>query len=403
MLAFLSFFEELDVDDQATEEAPPRRRPRMPGRPGGGGGGPGGRTPGLQRLALLAGAVLLIAAIAIWQIRSCQRDAEVEAHRDFVAEANAIAKTSADIGTEFSAAFIQQGQQPERLLSTIEGAITKQQQAVRNAQALDGPGGMGDLVPYFVNSMQYRLSGLEGVREALTQAFSNQNQQDGSVEGEQAQAVSQTLARLVTSDVVFEDSYRAPARRVLQDKDIEGVNVDASQFMNARVLELVSPRQMKVVLDSMLGGGTTTEEGAEGGQEDGGQTTDPPEEGGRHGLNLVSTSIVSGGGAAVELTTDGLNEADATNNMVLRVVVENSGDFPESDLTVTALIDDQEKTASLVSLEPGQQETVDIEFSQEDIDVSLETSITVTAEEVPDEFNKENNQAKYRVQFKLAS
>jgi hypothetical protein len=84
-------------------------------------------------------------------------------------------------------------------------------------------------------------------------------------------------------------------------------------------------------------------------------------------------------------------------------VVENSGDFPESDLTVTALIDDQEKTASLVGLEAGQQETVDIEFSQEDIDVSLETSITVTAEEVPDEFNKENNQAKYRVQFKLAS
>jgi hypothetical protein len=399
MLAFLSFFEELDVDDQATEEAPPRRRPRIPGRSG---GGAGGRTPGLQRLALLAGAVLLIAVIAIWQIRSCQRDAEVEAHKDFVAEANAIAKSSADIGREFSAAFIQQGQQPERLLSTIEGEITKQRQVVENAQALDGPGGMGDLVPYFVNAMQYRLSGLEGVHEALGQAFSNQNQQDGSVEQEQAQAVSLTLARLVASDVVYEDSYRGPARRVLQDKDIEGVNVDASVFMDARMLELTSPRAMKTVLDSMLGG-TTAQEGQEGGQGTEGETTTPPEDGGRHGLNLVGASIVSGGGAAVELTTDGLNEADATNNMILRVVVENSGDFPESDLTVTALIDDQEKTASLVGQEPGQQETVDIEFSQEDIDVSLETSITVTAEEVPDEFNKENNQAKYRVQFKLAS
>jgi hypothetical protein len=345
--------------------------------------------------------VLLIAVIAIWQIRSCQRDAEVEAHQDFVAEANAIAKSSADIGREFSAAFIQQGQQPERLLSTIEGEITKQRTAVQNAQALDGPGGMGDVVPYFVNAMQYRLSGLEGVHEALGQAFSNQNQQDGSVEQEQAQAVSLTLARLVASDVVYEDSYRAPARRVLQDKDIEGVNVDASVFMDARMLELTSPRQMKTVLDSMLGG-TTAEEGQEGDGTDDGQTTTPAD-GGRHGLNLVGTSIVSGGGAAVELATDSLNEADATNSMILRVVVENSGDFPETDLTVTALIDDQEKTASLVSLEPGQQETVDIEFSQEDIDVSLETSITVTAEEVPEEAVKENNQAKYRVQFKLAS
>jgi hypothetical protein len=405
MLAFLSFFEELEVDEQATEEAPPRRRPRMPRRPGGddGTGGTGGRTPGLQRLALLAGVVILVAVIAIWQIRSCQRDAEVTAHKDFVADANTVAKSSASIGKEFSDAFIQQGQQPERLLSTVQSEITKQQQAVQNAQRLSGPGGLGDLEPYYVNSMQYRESGLRGVHEALTQAFSNQNKQDGSVDDEEAQAVAATLSRLIASDVVYEDSYRVPARRVLADKNIEGVNVDASQFLDAKVTELASPARMKVVLDDILGGGTST--GTEAPATDGGTgtTTEPTAGNGRHGLSLISTSIVSGNSPAVELSTQELNEADATNEMVLRVVVENSGDFPESDLTVTALIDDKEKTASLVGLDKGEQGTVDIPFSQEDIDVSLETTITVTAEEVPEEFNKENNQQKYRVQFKLAA
>ena len=125
MLAFLSFFEELEVDEQPTEEAQPRRRPRMPRRPGGGGGGGrsgGGRTPGLQRLLILAGVVLLVAVIAIWQIRSCQRDQEVKSYKDFVGDSNTIAKSSTDIGKEFSGAMIKQGQTPDALLHDHRGS-----------------------------------------------------------------------------------------------------------------------------------------------------------------------------------------------------------------------------------------------------------------------------------------
>ncbi len=88
--------------------------------------------------------------------------------------------------------------------------------------------------------------------------------------------------------------------------------------------------------------------------------------------------------------------------MTLRVQVKNSGDFPESDLTVTVQIDDKEFTQKITALDKGQEETVDIEFTIDDIDVSLETSITVTAEPVENEFNKQNNQQKFRVQFQLA-
>ena len=49
--------------------------------------------------------------------------------------------------------------------------------------------------------------------------------------------------------------------------------------------------------------------------------------------------------------------------MTLRVRVKNSGDFPESDLTVTVQIDDKEFTQKITALDEGQEETVDIEFT----------------------------------------
>jgi hypothetical protein len=277
---------------------------------------------------------------------------------------------------------------------------------VRNAAALDGPGAMGGLQPYFLNSMQYRQSGLQGVKDALEQAFSNQNRQDKTVTQDEAAQVSTTLSRLIASDVVYEDSYRQPAVTVLQEKNIEGVAVDPSVFVDERVTELASPKQMQVVLESILGGTPAAETGTDSSDDTGGtDTTDDAN--GRHGLSLDANccSYLAGGSAAAkELSPTELNEADANSDgpMTLRVRVKNSGDFPESDLTVTVQIDDKEFTQKITALDEGQEETVDIEFTIDDIDVSLETSITVTAEPVENEFNKQNNQQKFRVQFQLA-
>src|SRR6185295_16912516 len=80
--------------------------------------------------------------------------------------------------------------------------------------------------------------GLQGVHDALEQAFSNQNRQDKSVTQDEAAQVSATLNRLIASDVVYEDSYRQPAVAVLKDKNIEGVAVDASVFVDEQVMEL---------------------------------------------------------------------------------------------------------------------------------------------------------------------
>ena len=296
---------------------------------------------------------------------------------------------------------------PDALLQTLEQRITKQQGVVRNAAALDGPGAMGGLQPYFLNSMQYRQSGLQGVKDALEQAFSNQNRQDKTVTQDEAAQVSTTLSAA--------DRVRRRLRGLLPPAGGHGAAGEEHRGRRGRPVGLrrragdgarepeadagragVDPRRH-------AGGGDTTGSGRHGHRHH--DTTDDTN--GRHGLSLDANccSYLAGGSAAAkELSPTELNEADANSDgpMTLRVRVKNSGDFPESDLTVTVQIDDKEFTQKITALDEGQEETVDIEFTIDDIDVSLETSITVTAEPVENEFNKQNNQQKFRVQFQLA-
>ena len=161
---------------------------------------------------------------------------------------------------------------------------------------------MGGLQPYFLNSMQYRQSGLQGVHDALEQAFSNQNRQDKSVTQDEAAQVSTTLQRLIASDVVYEDSYRQPAVAVLQDKNIEGVAVDPSVFVDERVMELAEPEadagRAGVDPRRHAGGGHRTD----GGDRYAAGTTRTDDANGRHGLSLDADccSYLAGGNAAAK-------------------------------------------------------------------------------------------------------
>ena len=172
---------------------------------------------------------------------------------------------------------------------------------MKNAAALNGPGAMGGLQPYFLNSMQYRQSGLQGVHDALEQAFSNQNRQDKSVTQDEAAQVSATLNRLTASDVVYEDSYRQPAVAVLKDKNIEGVAVDPSVFVDERVMGFASPKQMQVILESILGGTPAADTSTDS---NGGTGSDTPTDdaNGRHGLSLDADccSYLAGPNAAAK-------------------------------------------------------------------------------------------------------
>ncbi len=389
MPAFLSFF-----DDQ--DEAPPERKAaRRPSAP------PSNRGKGPQRLLVLGVGLLVVIVAGYFMVQRCQRDQEVASFQGFVANSNEVAKASGTVGSEFSLAVLTAGQTPNGLDQALSRQIQTQQQIAKNAASLGAPDDLKPYSPFLVQSMQYRVSGLQGMQKALKDAFTAAGT-SGQVPLEQAASVAATFQRLIASDVVYTDSYQDPTKQVLAQKSINAT-VDPSQFVDPKLIEFAAPQRMQSILNALLGGapidgGTTTDAS--------GQTIQSPTSstGALHGTTLVSTFFTPGDS---QLDPASVNEVDSANSMAFAVTVQNSGDTTEVSVKVNIVIrakgmDDRTlATGEITTIDPGAEGTVQIPFGLSDIVFDDIVTVKVTVEKVPGEENIDNNLGAYKIQFRL--
>jgi hypothetical protein len=385
MPAFLSFFD--DEYDEAPPERETRRRGAAPGAP---------RGKGAQRLLVLAVGVLIVLVAGFFLVQRCQRDREVSAYQGYVQKANEVAKASATVGSEFSAAILTAGQTPDGLNQALQRQIQAQQQAARNAESIEAPDGTKAYQPFLVQSMQYRVSGLQGTQKALQSAFDAAGT-TGQVPLEQAAAVAATFQRLIASDVVYTDSYQDPVKGALASRSINAT-VENSQFVDPKLIEFAAPQRMQSILNALLGGVPVDD--ADGEAVDGGGTAD----GQLHGTTLISTVFAPGD---IQLDPSIVNEVDSANNMAFAVTVQNSGDATEVAIKVNVTLrakgmDDRTlPTGEITTLDPGAEGTVEIPFGLSDIVFDDVVTAKVTVEKVPGEENVDNNIGVYEIQFRL--
>jgi hypothetical protein len=384
MPAFLSFFD--DEYDQAPPERETRRRGGAPGTP---------RGKGAQRLLVLAVGVLIVLVAGFFLVQRCQRDREVSAYQGYVQQANEVAKASATVGAEFSAAILTAGQTPDGLNQALQRQIQAQQQAARNAESIEAPDGTRAYQPFLVQSMQYRVSGLQGTQKALQSAFDAAGT-TGQVPLEQAAAVAATFQRLIASDVVYTDSYQDPVKGALAQRSINAT-VENSQFVDPKLIEFAAPQRMQSILNALLGG--VPVENADGTTTDGGTA-----DGQLHGTTLISTVFASGD---IQLDPSIVNEVDSGNTMAFAVTLQNSGDATEVAIKVNVTLrakgmDDRTlPTGEITTLDPGAEGTVEIPFGLSDIVFDDVVTAKVTVEKVPGEENVDNNIGVYKIQFRL--
>jgi hypothetical protein len=385
MPAFLSFFD--DEYDEAPPERETRRRGAAPGAP---------RGKGAQRLLVLAVGVLIVLVAGFFLVQRCQRDREVSTYQGYVQQANEVAKASATVGSEFSAAILTAGQTPDGLNQALQRQIQAQQQAARNAESIEAPDGTKAYQPFLVQSMQYRVSGLQGTQKALQSAFDAAGT-TGQVPLEQAAAVAATFQRLIASDVVYTDSYQDPVKGALASRSINAT-VENSQFVDPKLIEFAAPQRMQSILNALLGGVPVDD--ADGEAVDGGGTAD----GQLHGTTLISTVFAPGD---IQLDPSIVNEVDSANNMAFAVTVQNSGDATEVAIKVNVTLrakgmDDRTlPTGEITTLDPGAEGTVEIPFGLSDIVFDDVVTAKVTVEKVPGEENVDNNIGVYEIQFRL--
>jgi hypothetical protein len=128
--------------------------------------------------------------------------------------------------------------------------------------------------------------------------------------------------------------------------------------------------------------------------------TQGPQTGGLHGNGIQAVRWQPEG---QDLAPGEDNTVRATDDLSFQVVVENSGDFQETQVEVTLVVQQDpviRKRQFIDLIDPGETETVTFRDFP-DISFSTRSTLRVTVEPVAGERNTGNNTAQYPVIFTL--
>jgi hypothetical protein len=378
-----------DIDFDFFEEEPPTQesaRPETESRRGRGGPrrpprAPQNLTPLLRLVGLVAFAILIIVLLVFW-IKSCQASGKEKTYKNYMASVSEVADSSAQIGRQLSDALLAPGVKRAQLQQQIEGLARREQLDLQRAQGITPPGPLRDEHAAVIQALEYRVSGLTGLANALAATASTKNVSQA------ASLLAAQMQRPLASDVIWDDSFRAPALAELKLQGITGTNdaggplVPESNFLQNA--ELATTSAMTPVLEKLRGAATSTT-------------------GGLRGTSLVSTKVLPSG---KELTTSTTNTIIVSTDMGFQVTVENSGTAQVLSVPVTLTIEQSKrnitKKATIDFLNPGEQKVVT--FRNITITDFTNPTATVKVEVTPvaGESNTSNNSADYPVIFSVA-
>src|SRR5262245_18608505 len=269
------FFEDVETSEQSPpdwlheEQQPPPEQPRPPRRqPGGGGGGGTGLSPRGRLIALIGGAVVL-AILLVFLILSCTGEGKAGRYESYMDDMTGVANGSDKIGRDLDAALTTPGIKPNQLATQLDGLADLQQQELGDAEAVEEPGALGEEQAAALQSLSFRVSGLRRLAGVL-RATSGAEDASGAALQLAAQA-----NRLVASDVVWADLFRASSLAQMRSDGVSGVAVPESDFVQNP--EFGSPGYWEPVFERVNGAAT-----------DGGGTST----GGLHGTGIVETKAL---------------------------------------------------------------------------------------------------------------
>jgi hypothetical protein len=187
----------------------------------------------------------------------------------------------------------------------------------------------------------------------------------------------------VASDVVWEDFFRSPSEAALQRKDITGVVVPSSAFVQNP--DLASSAAWTPLLQRVRGAATGGSDNL------------------LHGTGLVSVLALPKGQRLVPAPTE--NTVVATPDLAFEVTVQDTGDAQEVQIPVVLRIEQSPKpiVKKLFISQINPNETRKVVFK--DIGpVKFAAKVTIHVEVTPvqNEKNTSNNSADYPVIFSLS-
>jgi hypothetical protein len=365
-----------------------RRRSRGTRRSSGSGGrGRGLNAPNGRLIGLVIAAVLLIVVIA-FVVRDCQRDQLVDSYRSYVSEVNAIVTESAKQGDQLRTILNnQRGQRPNQLQSQVRRVATEAEALEERADDLDPPGKLKSANQSLVQSLAFRANAMNALADGLPDLLANQNQNFV------AASLAEPMQRLLTSDVIYQDSFIAPATQALEKDNIVGVELPGGEdvlFLPGTNANLASPQGARTLVPKLQRRGASTS-----GNQSGGSSA-----GNLRGTSLEAVEAIPQGAA---LSTSQETTVQASDSLKWKVTVLNGGDFDESNVLVTARIsypgnpdDTESKQAEIQSIASQEQATVEID-GPTNPRLGEQANLLIEVRKVDGETNVQNNRAEYPV------
>jgi CARDB len=370
------FFDEEDApaweEPEGFEPVPPSDR----GRRGRGSrfGPPRNLTPLLRLIGLIALAILVVVLLAVW-VEGCTNEAKRDRNSTYLAEIGAIGNASARLGQQLSTLLTTPGLNQEDLDARLGGYVETAENQVQRAQDLDPPGAMVGPNTGATEALQYRANGLRGLQTAFRETV---DETDASIAGEQLLAQTQ---RLLASDLIWTDSFQAPAEAVLQDEGIEGLDVPSSEFVTAE--DFVNQADLAAIWRRIQGASTD------------GTTT------GLHGNQIEYVRALPSGQDLSVATETTIN---VTDELSFEVGVTDSGEHQEVRVRVTLTIPKQPEpivqTKTIPLIDAGETKTVTFRVGAL-VPFGEQTTVKVDVDPVDGETNTSNNSYEYPVIFTL--
>lgn len=373
-----------------------RTRSSGRGGPRRGGGSSGGGSAGAAlnqrgvRLAILIGLVAVVLIVLVMSVRSCQRDRLVSSYKSYVNATNTLGAESQQIGQEMQVLLENQDfRAPKQVSEQITELATRATGLSTSAESLSPPDALKAANNTFITVLQYRRDALQELAVAVLGASA------AASERENVRAtLLEPLKALGASDVIFKRSFLGPATDAFEKDSIKDVNIQPSYIFPDGAFDDASEAGVSRILNNLK-------------QVRAADPTTSGDSGSKHGLDIQGVFALANGGKQ-QLSQASLVTVPASADLTFEVYVEDGGDFIENNVDVVFVYTTpsdttgQEQRQTIASISPGASNAEKVTFRIPTPYTRAPSTITVTAEPVPGEANRDNNTATYAVQFQVS-
>jgi hypothetical protein len=323
-----------------------------------------------RRVAAGIGVVLLIVIVLI--VNGCLKSQKTQALKDYARNVSRIV-TESDQGVSrpLFAALSGASSKPALDVETqVNQLHLEAEKQATQARGLSVPGEMNSAQRDLLLAMDLRAEGVEKVANLLRTALGGQAKQAST-------SIAGDMENFLASDVIYSQRAAPLIEQALKSGGATGQTVASTRFLpNIGWLE-------PTTVQSRITGKATA-------------SANSPVTG-NHGSALKGVSV-----AANTLAPEpSLNHVSGGSNPTFTVQVENSGEFPETnvkvDITVTAAGKQYPASHTIEKTEPGKTANVDIPVTG--VPLGVASKVEVKVETVPGENDSENNKSTYLAIF----